>query len=88
LLCLAIAQPVPRRALVGWRWFAAFALCWFCGRLAVFALAQVWLQWGLHRYAETNHLLAVFLAAIMACWLGSELRWLANRRALRKLAAS
>ncbi len=87
IFCIAIVTPVPRRALVGMRWFLLIAAGWFCGRLLLFSLIEVWLQWGLHRYAETNHLLSILLCAVLAAWSGFELRRLFNRLVLRRRLA-
>ncbi len=44
------------------------------GRSLYYALVEVWMQWGMHRYVEPNHLVCTFLVILSAFVLGASFR--------------
>ena len=40
-------------------------------RMLLYSMIEVWLKWGLHRYTEPNHLVAIFLLILSGFFLGA-----------------
>ena len=62
------------------RWILFLAIGLLLGRSLFYALVQVWLHWGLHRYVEPHHLFVLLILFLFAFSLGTIFR-----RTFRKL---
>ncbi len=56
------------------RWLLLVAIGLLVGRSLFYALVQVWLHWGLHRYVEPHHLFVLLILFLFAYSLGTIFR--------------